>query len=220
MVAVAPNLGWRDAPLGALLTERLKTQVTLSNDLSAAAWGEFKYGAGRGEADVYTVFVGTGVGSAIIVQGRLLHGASGVAGELGHTKIVRDGRRCGCGQQGCLEAYAGGAGLQAWMSEEGLRGTPTDLERLAAEGSTKAKALFDFVAENLGVAVANQVTVLNPGRLVLGGGVLKNAPALLRVVVETVKSRAAARAVARVTVAEAALGDDSGLIGAAMLANG
>lgn len=218
-VAVAPNLGWRNAPLGAMLTERLNTQVILSNDLSAAAWGEFKHGAGRGEDEVYTVFVGTGVGSAIISSGRLLQGASGVAGELGHIKVVRDGRQCGCGQHGCLEAYAGGACLAGWMQDEGLTGSAADLERLVAGGSAKAQQLFDFVAESLGVAIANQVTVLNPGILVLGGGVLTNSPRLTQAVVALVKTRTSARAAARVQIKMSALGDDSGLIGAALLAD-
>lgn len=204
----------------ALLTEQLKTEVILSNDLSAAAWGEFKFGAGRGEDEVYTVFVGTGVGSAIISSGRLLHGASGVAGELGHIKVMRDGRQCGCGQHGCLEAYAGGAGLAAWMQDEGLTGNAGDLERLVESGSAKAKQLFDFVTQSLGVAIANQVTVLNPGRLVLGGGVLMNSPRLTEQVVAHVKSTTGARAAARVQIKMAALGDDSGLIGAALLAAG
>lgn len=188
--------------------------------MSAAAWGEFKFGAGRGEDEVYTVFVGTGVGSAIISSGRLLHGASGVAGELGHIKVMRDGRQCGCGQHGCLEAYAGGAGLAAWMQDEGLTGNAGDLERLVESGSAKAKQLFDFVTQSLGVAIANQVTVLNPGRLVLGGGVLMNSPRLTEQVVAHVKSTTGARAAARVQIKMAALGDDSGLIGAALLAAG
>lgn len=216
-VAVAPNLGWRDVPLGLMLKERLKTQVTLCNDLSAAAWGEFKLGAGRGETSVFTVFVGTGVGSAIITEGKLLKGASGVAAELGHVKIEPEGRLCGCGQRGCLEAYVGGAGLQAWMHEERLLGAPTDLEQLAKKGSGKARAMYTFVSQALGTAVANQVTMLNPGRLVLGGGVLQNALSLTQSVIDAVKSRAGARAAARVSIERAELGDDSGLIGAALL---
>ena len=115
VVAVAPNLGWREVPPGLLLAERLGP-VALVNDLKAAAWGEFSVGAGRGQSDTFTCFVGSGIGSAAISAGRLALGAHGVAGEIGHLKVqFEGGRRCGCGELGCLEAYAGGVNLEAWM---------------------------------------------------------------------------------------------------------
>ncbi|MFL5321536.1 MAG: ROK family protein, partial [Myxococcaceae bacterium] len=107
VIAVAPNLGWRNVPFGKLLSDSLGRPVRLINDLRAAAWGEFVAGAGQGCSDMLVVFVGSGVGSAIISGGRLVVGASNVAGEFGHVKVVTRGRSCGCGEQGCLEAYAG-----------------------------------------------------------------------------------------------------------------
>ena len=140
VVVNAPNLGWRDVEFGERLGRALGRPVRLLNDLTVAAFGEFWAGAARGSTDSFTVFAGTGVGSAIISEGRLLHGATGVAGEFGHVKVVAEGGRpCGCGGEGCLEAYAGGARLLAWMKEEGLPGTVTELEAQAAAGIPKAQ---------------------------------------------------------------------------------
>jgi glucokinase len=221
VVVNAPNLGWRDVEFGGRLARRLGRPVRLVNDLSAAAWGELKGGAARGATDTFTVFVGTGVGSALVIGGRLVAGAGGVAGEFGHVKLVAEGgRACGCGQLGCLEAYVGGARLQGWMAEAGVPGAPSDLERLALEGEAVAKGLYDFAVGHLALAIANQVTVLNPEVVVLGGGVLARCPGMVRRISEVVMTRAsvAARQLLRIQLAE--LGDDSGLVGAALLAVG
>lgn len=218
VVVNAPNLGWRDVDFGGPLAAALGRRVRLVNDLSAAAWGELKAGAARGAEDSFTVFVGTGVGSAIISGGVLLSGATGVAGEFGHTKLLADGGRlCGCGEHGCLEAYMGGAKLTEWMKESGIDGTPADLEKLALEGATPAKGLYDFAVGHLALAIANQVTVLNPAVLVLGGGVLLRCPGIVKRVTTVVMTRAsvASRSGLRIQLAE--LGDDSGLVGAALL---
>ncbi len=219
VVLNAPNLGWRDVPLAKLLGEKLGREVRLVNDLSAAAWGELKAGAARGAADVFTVFVGTGVGSALIVNGALVTGAAQVAGEFGHVKVVPEGGRlCGCGQSGCLEAYAGGAKLSEWMKEEGLPGGASALEGLAQNGDVTARRLFDFVAQQLALAIANQVSVLNPGVLVLGGGVLTRSPLLVSAIRDGI-SRWSTVASRELRVAMATLGDDSGLVGAALLSD-
>ncbi|MBE2252497.1 MAG: ROK family protein [Myxococcus sp.] len=218
VVVNAPNLHWRDVDFGGPLAAALGRPVHLVNDLSAAAWGELKAGAARGAADTFTVFVGTGVGSAIISGGALLSGATGVAGEFGHLKVVADGgRACGCGEHGCLEAYMGGAKLTEWMQESGVQGTPADLERLALEGVTTAKGLYDFAVGHLALAIANQVTVLNPAVVVLGGGVLLRCPGMVRRITEVVMTRASVAARAGLQVQLATLGDDSGLVGAALL---
>jgi glucokinase len=218
VVVNAPNLGWRDVRLGEPLAKALGRDVRLVNDLSAAAWGEFSAGAAKGESDSFTVFVGTGVGSAIISGGRLLSGASGVAGEFGHTKAVAEGGRpCGCGEHGCLEAYAGGANLMAWMAESGVPGTPSDLEQRAQRGETTAKGLYDFAVGHLALAIANQETVLNPKVVVLGGGVLMKCPGMVRRITDVVMTRAGAAARAGLRIELARLGDDAGLVGAALL---
>jgi glucokinase len=219
VVVNAPNLGWREVDFGTPLSAAVGRPVKLVNDLSVAAWGEFMAGAAKGARDTLTVFVGTGVGSAIIVQGALVEGASQVAAEFGHVKLmVSGGRRCGCGQDGCLEAYMGGAKLAEWMKEEGLTGTASDLEPLARSGDATAKRLYDFAVSHLALAIANQVTVLNPGVLVLGGGVLSRCPGMVERIREVVAARATVASAAAVKIVMATLGDDSGLVGAALLA--
>jgi glucokinase len=218
-VAVAPNLGWRDVPFGALLAERLGRKVVVLNDLKVAAWGEFKAGAAKGETDSFTCFVGSGVGSAQIANGRLVLGGHGVAGELGHIKVVPEGGRlCGCGERGCLEAYAGGHKLAEWMHEEKIDGAAPELERLAFEGHPRAKELWEAASGFLALALANMVTVLNPGYLVLGGGVLTRCPRMYQRVVETVGARAVAVSRQGLKIGLAQLGDDAGVVGAALLA--
>lgn len=220
VVVNAPNLGWRDVDFGGPLAARLGRRVQLVNDLSAAAWGEHRAGAAKGARHVFTVFVGTGVGSAIIDDGRLLHGATGVAAEFGHVKVqLSGGRPCGCGDLGCLEAYAGGARLTEWMREEGLSGTPSDLEARARSGDAAAQRLYDFASDQLALAIANQVTVLNPEVLVLGGGVLSRCPGMVARIRDVVASRSGVAARRAVRVELARLGDDSGLVGAALLAS-
>jgi glucokinase len=220
-VVVAPNLGWTNVPLKKLLEERLGRKVQVKNDLSAAAWGEYRAGAGRGQTDTFTVFVGSGVGSAVIANGKLIEGNAGVAGEFGHVKIVGDGGRpCGCGMTGCLEAYVGGHNLTRWMGEEGLAGGPNDLEVQALAGHPVAKKLYDFAVSNLALAIANQVTVLNPGALVLGGGVLFGCPGMVRVIFGMVEQRSTKVSSTGLRKILAELKDDSGIVGAALLAFG
>lgn len=218
VVVNAPNLGWRDVDFGTALGVAISRPVRLVNDLSAAAWGEYSVGAAKGATDTFTVFIGTGVGSAIIAGGTLVAGATQVAGELGHVKVVaQGGRRCGCGQEGCLEAYLGGAKLGQWMKEEGLSGTASELEALATSGNATARRLYDFGVDHLSLTIANQVTVLNPSVVVLGGGVLSRCPGMVERIRQTVarSSTVAAREAARIVLAT--LGDDSGLVGAALL---
>jgi glucokinase len=234
VLAVAPNLGWRNVPLGEMLRVRLGFSVRVVNDLSAAAWGELNAGAGRGAQDMYTVFVGSGVGSAIIAGGRLVHGGGGVAGELGHIKVIPNGRRCGCGELGCLEAYAGGHNLIAQTREllatgrshtlkeltggDPARVTPVTLEQAADAGDPEAREIYERASLMLALAVANQVTVLNPARLILGGGVLSHCPGMRRRVLEGVQAYASTISREGLLITDAELGDDSGLIGAALLA--
>jgi len=235
VVSVAPNLGWRDVPFGQMLAAALGRTVRVVNDLAAAAWGEFFAGAGRGVNDIFVVFVGSGVGSSMISGGRQLVGATGVAGEFGHIKVVPGGLPCGCGERGCLEAYVGGHNLHRLMREavdrlgaatrlqemsggDQAKLTSVLLEQAAELGDPAAKEIYDAAALHLGVATANMVTVLNPARLILGGGVINHCPGLRKKVEEAVLTYANANARGAVEVKSAALGDDAGLIGAGLLA--
>ncbi len=218
VVAVAPNLGWREVPFGQLTAAKLGRAVAVVNDLKAAAWGELRVGIAKGETDTFTCFVGSGVGGAQISGKKLVLGARGVAGEVGHIKVTFEGGRpCGCGELGCLEAYAGGVNLAAWMKESGLEGGATELEQQAHHGNAEALRLWDFVSSSLALVISNQVTALNPGMVVLGGGVLARCPKLYARIEKTIESRTLAASRAGLRVGMAALGDDSGLVGAALL---
>jgi glucokinase len=239
VVLNAPNLGWRDVPFGDLLRAELGVPVRVVNDLSAAAWGERAFGAARGVDDAALVFVGSGVGSGLILGGRLHEGGSGVAGELGHIKVTPRGalpRRCGCGEWGCLEAYAGGMNLAARVRDDlaegkagavlqAAGGDPSKVSASAVEaayqaGDLYARDLWAETGELLGTAMANLCTLLNPARLVLGGGVLLGCPNLMRITRAHVGDRTLRAARRGLTVECAGLGDDAGVVGAALLGAG
>jgi glucokinase len=224
LVLNAPNLGWRDVAFGGLLEGRVGVPVRIVNDLSAAAWGEARFGAARDVRDALVVFVGTGVGSGLVLGGRLHEGARGVAGELGHVKVrpprpSEAPRRCGCGAVGCLEAYAGGANVSARVRAGGdlSRVNAGSVEEAAAAGDAYARRLWDEVGELLGLAIAGAVTLLNPRRLVLGGGVLLGCPTLYEIVEWRVRNEASRSAAASLEVERAARGDEAGVVGAALL---
>ncbi|HZZ86281.1 MAG TPA: ROK family protein [Anaeromyxobacteraceae bacterium] len=238
MVLNAPNLGWRDVPFGALLSERLGVRVRIVNDLSAAAWGEKRFGAAQGLSEVVLVFVGSGVGSGLILGGRLHEGARGIGGELGHVKVrparaSTPVRRCGCGMMGCLEAYASGVNIAARVREELAAGISSRVLELAGgdparitasvvdaawgEGDGYARALWGEVAELLGTSIANVATLLNPERIILGGGVVLGCPHLVRLALEQLDEKVLVAARQGLSVERAFLGDDAGVIGAALL---
>jgi len=236
IVVNAPNLGWQSVPLRALLEARFGRRVRLVNDLDAITAGEAAMGAARGARHVVCVFVGTGVGMGALVDGRLLEGLHGLATELGHTKIDRSAsaRLCGCGERGCLEAYVSGRhlpdivlGCVAAGASTSLIDGPADVARLDA-GRIEAAALakdgvalevWATVARTLGTAIGNLVTLFNPEVVVLGGGVLEAAPGLRARVAADLRACAARPHLEDLRVVDSVLGDDAGLIGAAMLAS-
>lgn len=236
IVVNAPNLGWRSVAFGGMLAGALGLPVRVANDLSAAAVGEHAFGAARGVGDALVVFAGSGVGAGLILAGRLYEGAYGVAAELGHVKVRPPGsqkeRRCGCGEWSCLEAYAGGMNLAARLREDvnagladrvkahagdGANVSATAVEAAYAEGDLYARELWGGLGDLLGTAIANATTLLNPARVVLGGGVLAGCPNLSRIVRAHVMDKTARAARAGVEVVPAELGDDAGLVGAALL---
>ena len=238
VVAHSPHLGWRDTPFGDLLRDRLggKHRVVIENDVNAITWGEFLLGAGRGATDILAVYVGTGIGGGAVAGGRLLRGGSGCAVEIGHTKVVIDdsARPCACGLKGCIEAYAGGIFIQRRIRAElggggarsaavAMAGTadqlnPGHIDAAAAEGDDYALALWGEIGPLLGVALANAVTLFNPQRLILGGGVLSRTPVLREHAAAALEVAMNPPARDTVTVEDAQLGDDAGLVGSALLA--
>jgi len=238
-VASSPHLRWRDVPFGALLHHRLgpRFQLGVYNDVNAITWGEATAGAARGYRDVLAVYVGTGIGGGLITGGQLVEGASNCAGEIGHTKVRwnADAAPCMCGGRGCLEAYAGGryllARIRRELADPGRRTTvleraggvidavtPSHVDAAALDGDAWALALWTEIAWLLAVTLGNALALLNSQRLILGGGVLARTPALREMTATDLMRVAPPASLEPLTIAEAALGDDAGLVGAAQLA--
>lgn len=233
----APNLPWRDLDVAGEVGRRVGYEVLVENDANAAAWGEFRHGAGRDCRDMLLATVGTGVGGGCIVDDRLLRGGHGIGGEIGHITIDPHGPRCGCGNDGCLEVFASGTALERTAREliasgtakgAGLRercgGDPEaltgqDVTELARAGDEGAVALFADLGTHLGEGLASVCAVLDPALVVIGGGVADAGPLLLDPATEAFAAHLIGRGhrpSPRVVAAE--LGNDAGLVGAATLA--
>lgn len=186
-----PNISnWNGVNLVSELTEILHKKIVLENDANAAAWGEFKFGAGRGRNDLMMLTLGTGVGGGLIFDGSVFRGAFGIGAELGHIRLVPEGQLCGCGIRGCLEQYASGSALIRHAREaidaspllarnllergdgtiEGLKGS--HITEAARDGDPVAIAAFNTMATYLGAGIASLCAVIDPSCVVLGGGVI------------------------------------------------
>jgi glucokinase len=171
----APNLRWKGiVPMAKLLEERLGLPAKLTNDANAAAMGEMIYGAARGVKDFFVITLGTGLGSGLVSDGKVVYGKTGFAGELGHVVVVKDGRPCGCGRRGCLETYASATGLSV-SSKEALGETlsASDLANAALAGNTAARKIFEETGMILGEALANAAVLFSPEVIILSGGVAR-----------------------------------------------
>lgn len=239
VVRDAPNLaGWRDIPLRHRLEEALGAPVAVANDLKTIALGEWRQGAGRGADDVVVVFVGTGIGGAVISDRRLLLGHGGHAGEIGHTTVEVGGRECSCGNHGCVEAYAAGWAI-AKRAREAVAERPAEtagsslvvelagsideitsrtVAEARARGDELALRIADETGRYLAAAMANVVNVFNPRRLVLGGGVVEGFPDLVGAVRDQVSRSALSACAEDVEIVPAELGGYAGAVGAVILA--
>lgn len=225
IIEMAPNLPWKhDVPLARMLTTRLGVPAVLSNDANAAALGEWRYGAGQGYNDLLVVTLGTGVGSGFIVNGRLVLGSHGNAGELGHMTLVMDGRPCTCGRKGCLEAYVSIRGLRQTYTE--LEGDAAVLEEegvkpiadAAHRGDKAALQTFRQAVRWLAVGLANAVAVTGPQRIVLFGGIARNGDLLMAPLREHFQEALLNVYMGRVDLTVSALpDDDAAILGAAAL---
>jgi glucokinase len=236
-VLVAPNLAWRDEPLRDAVAARVGLPVVVENDANAAAWAEFRFGAGRGESHLVVVTVGTGIGGGIVIEGNLQRGRYGIGAEFGHMQVQPGGRRCGCGQHGCWEQYCSGRALLHEAREiadvqpgYGARllelgdGRPEGIEAVevtqaAREGDPAALDCFAEIGVWLGQGLADLAAVLDPGAFVLGGGVADAGELLLAPARQAFAERlsgTASRPHAEIRLAE--LGNQAGLVGAADLA--
>ena len=210
VVRLAPNIpGWVDVPIAKMIEDEFHIPTRVDNDVRCAALGELKYGAGKGCENLICITVGTGIGSGLIVNGKLVRGASNAAGEIGHIKLqIHDGPICGCGDTGCMEAFASGPAIVA-MAEEYILGgkstkyremanggdiTPFIVAEAAKAGDPVARRIFSRIGEYIGIGMASVVNLLNPEKIIIGGGVG-----------ETVE------------VVPAQLGNTAGVIGASLL---
>lgn len=193
-IEFAPNLPWKGViPLAKLFEERLGIPTALTNDANAAAIGEMTYGAARGLKDFIMITLGTGVGSGIVVNGQLLYGHDGFAGELGHVIVNREGRLCGCGRHGCLETYCSATGvartarefLVARSEDSLLRNIPAeeivskDVYDAAVQGDKMAQDIFEYTGRILGEALANAIAFSSPEAIVLFGGLARSGDYIL-----------------------------------------
>jgi glucokinase len=250
MLHESPNLpGWQDYPVRKELERRLGTTVILENDANAAALGEKWLGAGSESDDLCMLTLGTGVGGGLVLGGKIWHGMTGMAGELGHTTVDPNGVACGCGNRGCLEQYASATAVKRMAMEAISSGEAPELAyamnrnpefsakmvyELAEQGDEPARQIFRKVGQALGVVLANLVNTFNLRMYVIGGGVASAWKAFAPTMLEEVRKRsfvyvATTPADVPVTtwqttlIAQAQLGSEAGLIGAArlpMLANG
>ena len=234
-VKFAPNLGWREEPFREDLEKELGLPVWVTNDVRAATWGEWLYGAGRGCNDLICLFVGTGIGGGVVSGGRVLTGCSNTAGELGHITIDLNGPSCRCGNRGCLEALAGGWAIaqqaREWATSDPeagdlvLKMVEGQTERITAKvvadaaqaGDPLAFSLFERVAGALSAGVASLVNAFNPGRLILGGGIIEGCPWLVKKVSEGLEDRALPPALAPLRVLRARLRQNAAVVGSAAL---
>ena len=233
-----PNIaGWNGVNLDAELTELIGTDVVIENDGNAAAWGEAVFGAGRGEAHMLLLTIGTGIGAGIVVNGQLHRGAFGVAAEIGHMRVVPEGHLCGCGARGCFEQYASGSGLMRHVREaiaatpdiarnllalgdgtiEGLKGH--HVTEAARAGDVVALAAFNTTAQWLGAGIASLSAILDPAIVVIGGGVVDAGEILLEPTRANMERKMpfSGKHPSPKLVA-ATLGNDAGLVGVADLA--
>jgi glucokinase len=235
VVNEAPNLGFVNLNIKHHLEERLHFPVVASNDVNAGTWGEYSMGAGRGCASCLGVFVGTGIGGGLVINHELYEGAAGLAGEIGHMCIDTDGPLCGCGRKGCLEALASRTAItrDIWNAiEKGNKSVLTSLvekkggqirsgqlRRAYDEKDKVVTKTINRAAEYLGIGLASVANLLNPECIVLGGGVVTalGEPYLKRIQA-AMAEHTFASIMKSTRLVMATLGDDAGILGAALLA--
>ncbi len=237
-VLFAPNLAWRNEALRQAIEARLGLPAVVENDANAASWAEVRFGAGRDESHVVVVTVGTGIGGGIVLGNRLLRGQFGIAAEIGHFTVVPDGRRCGCGNQGCWEQYASGRTLVA-EARELAKSSPAIAPKLLAladgrpnaingqmvtaaarDGDEAALESFRIVGTWLGRGMADLAAILDPGVFIIAGGVSRAGDLIREPAWLAYLSRLTGRhhrPTADLRIAQLG-GDEAGVIGAADLA--
>ncbi|WP_170270402.1 ROK family protein [Heliorestis acidaminivorans] len=227
IVTFAPNLHWKNVPIGSDLEKLTQLPLFMENDANLAACGEHWKGAGQGSTSLAVLTLGTGVGCGLILENQLYRGVKGGAGEVGHLVLIPDGPRCNCGLRGCLEALVGAPAIVA-MAEKHLAIDKSDLLG-QVEGSLEARHIFDAAREKdpmaqaivqqvagyLGWGIALLLNTLNLERILLGGGIAKAGEVLFNPLREAIKQRALPVAIESAIIEEATLGNKAGIMGAA-----
>ena len=237
VVKLAPNIpGWVNVPIAKMIEDEFHIPTRIDNDVRCAALGELKFGAGKGCENFVCITVGTGIGSGLVINGQLVRGAANAAGEIGHIKLqMHNGPICGCGDTGCLEAFASGPSIVA-MAQEYLKGgkstkfremaggdgeiTPYIVAKAAEAGDPVAKRIFEIIGGYIGIGLVSVINLLNPEKVIIGGGVAEAGDLLLEPIRKTIKERAMVIAGNSVEIVPAQLGNSAGVIGASMLVEG
>ncbi len=235
LVKNLPNIpGWVNIPLAKIIEEEFSIPTRLDNDVRCAALGELNFGAGKGCENLICITVGTGIGSGIVLNGKLVRGASNAAGEIGHIKMqMTGGPLCGCGDYGCFEAYASGPAIVT-MAKEYISGgksakykemapdgiiTPYLVAQAALQGDAVSIQIFKQMGKIIGTGLASVVNLLNPQKIIIGGGVADAGDILLEPIRQTILDRAMPIQGQSVEVVPAQLANSAGVIGASLLIN-
>ncbi|MGP8201552.1 MAG: ROK family protein [Limisphaerales bacterium] len=234
-VIFAPNLQWQDVPLKKALEKELDVPVSIENDANSAMLGVFETELDSKPRDVVGIFIGTGVGGGIIVDGKLYSGFNGTAGEIGHMVIEVGGPKCNCGNRGCFEALASRTAIFRKIHAAVKDGQKTlltdmlgpdlsnlrsgDLRKAIRKGDSVVEKVIEEAAEYTGIAVANLINIFNPQTVVLGGGVIDAlGDEMMAIIVETAEDYALNGTSKGIEIVASKTGDDAGIIGAAVLA--
>ena len=230
-----PNIpGWVNVPLAKIIEEEFSIPTRLDNDVRCAALGELNFGAGKGCENLICITVGTGIGSGIILNGKLVRGASNAAGEIGHIKMtMNDGPLCGCGDYGCFEAYASGPAIVT-MAKEYISGgksakykematdgiiSPYIVAQAALQGDAVSIQIFKQMGKIIGLGLSSVINLLNPEKIIIGGGVADAGDILLDPIKQTIKERTMPIQAQAVEIVPAQLANTAGVIGASLLIN-
>jgi glucokinase len=233
-VLTSSNLpAWDSHPLRDVLQERLCIPVVLENDANCAAWAEYRFGAGQGSRHLCYVTISTGFGSGIVIDGQLYTGATGTAGEIGHTVIDPDGPMCTCGKRGCVMSYACGMAISRMACERLEAGEPTLLRDLcgdspehvsgevvaeaARQGDTLAQEILTITGRHFGIGLSTIVQVLNPDRIVVGGGLARTGALIMEPAMQALNENIHPVLIDSAEIVLSELWDDAGLIGAGAL---
>lgn len=218
----APFSGIRDYKIGNLLKKKLKAEVFIENDANACACGEMVFGACKRTDNFIWITISNGIGGAIVLNGMIYKGAYGGAGEIGHIKVEQDGYDCGCGNRGCLEAQAAGPGIVRRFKEKTGEAskilTAKDIAELAHKGNKAAIEIYHKTGIYLGMAISYTVNLLNPAKIIIGGGISRSAGLFIPGIKEYIGTAIIGEPNKELIIEETALGYDASLIGAAAVA--